>query len=68
MILQGSRLNAMKLLNFVKGIIASFTRSFTRVGNKDWWVETIAAEPRCVYYFGPFQSPLEAILNSHQCL
>jgi len=26
----------------------------------DWWAEIITASPRCIYYFGPFQTYDEA--------
>ncbi|MEA5509132.1 DUF1816 domain-containing protein [Crocosphaera sp. UHCC 0190] len=28
-----------------------------------WWVEIITTQPRCLYYFGPFDSPEEAQIN-----
>ena len=29
-----------------------------------WWVEIITAQPKCIYYFGPFASSYEAQLSS----
>lgn len=29
-----------------------------------WWIELVTRTPECVYYFGPFDSQLEA--RSHQ--
>ena len=26
-----------------------------------WWVKITTAEPNCIYYFGPFDSELEAV-------
>ena len=28
--------------------------------NRDWWLKITTAGPRCIYYFGPFQSQEEA--------
>jgi hypothetical protein len=28
-----------------------------------WWVEIVTSQPRCLYYFGPFESPEEAHIN-----
>lgn len=28
--------------------------------NRNWWLKITTAGPRCVYYFGPFQSQAEA--------
>ncbi|WP_124970708.1 DUF1816 domain-containing protein [Aphanothece sacrum] len=28
-----------------------------------WWVEIVTSQPRCLYYFGPFESPEEAQMN-----
>lgn len=28
-----------------------------------WWVEIVTAEPKCLYYFGPFDSYEEALSN-----
>ena len=28
--------------------------------SKDWWAEITTMKPRCIYYFGPFQSYQEA--------
>lgn len=28
-----------------------------------WWVEITTSNPRCLYYFGPFDSPEEAQMN-----
>jgi hypothetical protein len=34
--------------------------TFYRGSNQNWWVEITTAEPRCLYYFGPFQTCQEA--------
>lgn len=26
----------------------------------DWWAEIITTKPRCTYYFGPFETDVEA--------
>ena len=46
----------MTLLDTIKN---SFVGLF-RVRTNDWWVEITTVEPRCVYYFGPFQTSTEA--------
>ncbi|NEP16963.1 MAG: DUF1816 domain-containing protein [Leptolyngbya sp. SIO4C1] len=28
---------------------------------KSWWVEVSTGSPKCVYYFGPFESEAEAV-------
>lgn len=28
--------------------------------NADWWAEIITIKPSCTYYFGPFESEIEA--------
>ncbi len=46
----------MKLLTILKEIVSGFMQAmFT-----PWWVEIKTAEPSCVYYFGPFDTPFEA--------
>ncbi|MBE9065357.1 DUF1816 domain-containing protein [Leptolyngbya cf. ectocarpi LEGE 11479] len=39
--------------NFLSNLFSSFS--------KPWWVEISTSQPRCLYYFGPFDSELEAI-------
>ena len=39
--------------NFLSNLFGSFA--------KPWWVEISTSEPRCLYYFGPFESEAEAI-------
>ncbi len=46
----------MKLFNIFKQVIAGFIRAMLN----RWWVEITTADPRCTYYFGPFNSALEA--------
>ncbi len=46
----------MALLDIVRDIFKGF---FQGLGTA-WWVEITTAEPRCTYYFGPFQSSAEA--------
>ncbi|MGV0025897.1 DUF1816 domain-containing protein [Phormidesmis priestleyi] len=46
----------MKLLNIFKQVIAGFVQAMF----KQWWVEITTADPQCTYYFGPFNSSLEA--------
>ncbi len=38
--------------NFLSNLFSSFS--------KPWWVEISTAQPRCLYYFGPFDSENEA--------
>ncbi len=36
-------------------------KSVARIKPKlPWWVKIITVKPKCVYYFGPFDSQLEA--------
>lgn len=42
----------MKLLNVAKEVVSDFVHSIYTA----WWVEVTTTEPRCVYYFGPFNS------------
>lgn len=53
----------MNLLNLARKIIISLAQSLTQAGNKAWWVKITTVEPDCVYYFGPFQSSIEARSN-----
>ena len=46
----------MKLLNIIKQLFIGFMQGL----NMDWWTEITTAKPRCIYYFGPFQTSLEA--------
>ena len=46
----------MELLDVVKDAFTSFWRGFTT----PWWVEITTEQPRCIYYFGPFQTSVEA--------
>ncbi|MEM6252243.1 MAG: DUF1816 domain-containing protein [Cyanobacteria bacterium P01_D01_bin.156] len=38
--------------NFLSNLFGSFS--------KPWWVEISTAQPRCLYYFGPFNTEVEA--------
>ncbi len=38
--------------NFFSGLFSFFSAS--------WWLKITTAEPSCIYYFGPFDSELEA--------
>lgn len=38
--------------NFLSNLFGSFS--------KPWWVEIATDQPRCLYYFGPFNSEAEA--------
>jgi Domain of unknown function (DUF1816) len=40
----------------MKGIFKNFLGIFARA----WWLEVSTASPNCVYYFGPFDSEVEA--------
>ena len=41
--------------NFLSNLFSSFS--------KPWWVEISTTEPRCLYYFGPFDTQSEAELH-----
>lgn len=46
----------MQPIKILKEIAVGFFRST----GQDWWVEITTAQPRCTYYFGPFERSLEA--------
>lgn len=46
----------MQLVNIVQSIAAGFLQS----SRWSWWVEVTTAQPRCTYYFGPFERSKEA--------
>lgn len=46
----------MQLLETVKEALIS---GLTQLGLA-WWVEIVTAQPKCIYYFGPFVSAKEA--------
>jgi Domain of unknown function (DUF1816) len=46
----------MKLLNILKEVAAGFMQAMST----PWWVEVTTSEPLCTYYFGPFNTPVEA--------
>lgn len=60
-----SRMNAeMRRINRMGGTIVSI-RPLNEVNGKvnaglPWWVEILTAKPRCIYYFGPFDTAREA--------
>ncbi len=41
--------------NFLSNLFSSFSKS--------WWVEISTSQPRCLYYFGPFETEGEAALH-----
>ncbi|MEO0394584.1 MAG: DUF1816 domain-containing protein [Cyanobacteria bacterium P01_A01_bin.137] len=41
--------------NFLSNLFSSFS--------KPWWVEISTSNPRCLYYFGPFDTESEAALH-----
>jgi hypothetical protein len=45
----------MRLLNNVNEVITSFMQGL----RTDWWAEITTTSPRCIYYFGPFQTYAE---------
>lgn len=45
----------MILLNKLKNLVSSLLPL-----DLAWWVKIATAEPRCTYYFGPFQNSKEA--------
>lgn len=47
----------MKLLNILKEVAAGFVQALM---NYQWWVEIVTSDPQCTYYFGPFDTSLEA--------
>ncbi|MBD2104428.1 DUF1816 domain-containing protein [Leptolyngbya sp. FACHB-261] len=50
----------MAMLDVVKGVFTNFVTGFKRGRGSAWWAEISTAEPRCTYYFGPFQNEAEA--------
>jgi Domain of unknown function (DUF1816) len=40
--------------------IATPSGSDSSINGKCWWVEVVTVNPRCIYYFGPFQNYQEA--------
>lgn len=46
----------MTLLHKLKNTVSGFLPK----SNMAWWVEITTTEPRCKYYFGPFQNSSEA--------
>jgi len=46
----------MRLFNIIKQLFIGFMQGL----NMDWWVEITTVKPRCIYYFGPFQTSFEA--------
>lgn len=46
----------MALFDIIKEVFSGLAQGFGQA----WWVEITTAEPRCIYYFGPFQSSTEA--------
>lgn len=41
-----------------------FFTSYLEKMKMAWWVEIITAQPKCIYYFGPFAGSYEAQLSS----
>ena len=50
-------MNQQSLFNKVS---CYFQTIYPRKTKIPWWVKITTARPRCVYYFGPFDSKLEA--------
>lgn len=46
-------------MQFFKAV-QSFLTGFFQSSDRDWWVEIKTTEPRCTYYFGPFETADEA--------
>lgn len=46
----------MKLMNALKQVYTGFMEGL----NTPWWAEITTTNPRCKYYFGPFQTDVEA--------
>jgi hypothetical protein len=46
----------MGFLDSAKGIFNDFVNSF----GANWWLEVTTTQPRCTYYFGPFDQAREA--------
>ena len=44
-------------MHYMKNFLSSLFGSFF----KPWWVEISTSQPRCLYYFGPFDTEQEAI-------
>ena len=38
---------------------------FIKNSNTPYWVKIRTAQPKCIYYFGPFDNPQEAKLNQN---
>lgn len=34
--------------------------SYSSSDDKRWWIEIVTANPKCIYYFGPFHNSQEA--------
>ncbi len=46
----------MKVTNALKQLYTGFMEGL----NTPWWAEITTTNPRCKYYFGPFQTDVEA--------
>jgi len=46
----------MRLLNHIQEMVTKLMQVVTA----RWWVEINTTEPRCIYYFGPFDTFAEA--------
>ena len=46
----------MNLLNILKEVATGFVQAMMN----RWWVEITTSDPHCTYYFGPFDTALEA--------
>ena len=55
---QGGKILSIKLLNYENVSIEP------NLLDQPWWVEIATSQPKCLYYFGPFESFAEAL--SHQ--
>ncbi|MEP0799299.1 DUF1816 domain-containing protein [Funiculus sociatus] len=46
----------MAFLNIIREVLTGFVQGFRMA----WWVEIATTEPRCIYYFGPFDNSAQA--------
>lgn len=50
----------MGLLKVLKQVVTGWLNGNQNQQDDDWWAEITTAEPRCTYYFGPFDTADEA--------
>ncbi len=46
--------------NKIPGQMAEFWTTILNFLGRAWWVEVLTAQPKCLYYFGPFADAKEA--------